>query len=86
MEAERDGECEEEGLPTWGGTDQVELPMMGKNLGQLERGQLRRLLDEFKDVRRSDPGRTQLVEYDIDPGSASPIRLWPYRVPQAYRA
>ena len=47
--------------------------MMGKDLGQLERGQLRRLLDEFKDVMRSDPGRTQLVEHDIDPRSASPI-------------
>ena len=86
VEIEGDGECEEEGIPTWGGTDQVELPMMGKDLGQLERGQLRRLLDEFKDVMRSDPGQTQLVEHDIDPRSASPIRLRPYRVPQAYRA
>ena len=56
VEAEGDGECEEEGILTWGGTDQVELSMMGKDLGQLERGQLRRLLDEFKDVMRSDPG------------------------------
>ena len=56
MEAEGDGECEEEGIATWGGTDQIELQMMGKDLGQLEKGQLRRLLDEFKDVMRSDPG------------------------------
>ena len=86
VEAEGDGECEEEGIPTLGGTDRVELPMMGKDLGQLERGQLRRLLDEFKDVMRSDPGRTQLIEHDIDPGSASPIQLWLYRVSQAYHA
>ena len=64
----------------------MELPMMGKDLGQLERGQLRRLLDEFKDVMRSDPGRTQLVEQTLTPRSASPIRLRPYRVPQAYCA
>ena len=32
VEVEGDGECEEEGIPTWGGTDRVELPM-GKDLG-----------------------------------------------------
>ena len=59
---------------------------MGKDLGQLERGVLKRLLDKFKDVMRSDHGQTQLVEHDIDPGSTFPIRLRSYRVPQAYRA
>ena len=64
----------------------MKLPMLGKDLCQLEMGLLKRLLDEFKDVMRSDPGRTQLVEHDIYPGSSFPIQLQPYRVPQAYRA
>lgn len=45
--------------------------------GQLE--QLRKLLDEYSDVFSNDPGRTDLMEHDIELLEYKPIRLKPYR-------
>ena len=36
-------------------------------------------------VLQDKPGRITTVEHTIDTGTASPVRLPPYRVPHAYR-
>ena len=47
--------------------------------------QLQQLLADFPDLFSGIPGRTLLVEHDIDVGDSSPIRQRPYRVPYAQR-
>ena len=43
------------------------------------------VFDEFADVMQNKPGRTALMEHNIDTGTANPVRLPPYRLPHAYR-
>ena len=50
-----------------------------------QREQLQSLLEEYHDVLRGTPGRTDMAEHVIDTGDSRPIRLHPYRVPHAYR-
>ena len=58
--------------------------MVSERLDRNQQIQLRRLLQEFKDALSSRTGRTTLMEHNIDTGEARPIRLQPYRLPQAY--
>lgn len=60
-------------------------PEVGKQLSSSQRETLKKLISEFPDVWRGSPGRTSWVGHKIDTGNASPIRLPPYRLPQAYR-
>lgn len=46
---------------------------------------LAKLKEEFADVISDIPGKTELVEHRIETGDANPIRLPPYRIPQALR-
>ena len=43
-------------------------------------------MEEFDDTLQNTPGRTTLAEHRIDVDPTHPIRLPPYRLPQAYRA
>ena len=62
-----------------------EHPVICSNLSPAQRTELGRILQEFADVQSSRPGRTQITECCIRTGTASPIRLPPYRLPHAYR-
>ena len=43
------------------------------------------MLKKFNDVLGNEPGQTALAEHHIDTGTATPIRLPPYFLPQAYQ-
>ena len=43
------------------------------------------MLDEFAATMSDTPGRTTLTEHHIETGTARPVRLPPYRIPQAYK-
>ena len=48
--------------------------------------QLQQVLAEYSQVLQNQPGHTSLTEYKIETGTARPVRLPPYRLPQAYRS
>ena len=50
-----------------------------------ERNNLNDLISEFYDVLSTKPGKTNLMEHYIVTSTAKPIKLPPYRVPQAYQ-
>ena len=52
---------------------------MGEQLSEVQRQELRALLNEFRTLFSNKPGRTGLVEHCIETGTARPIRLPPYR-------
>ena len=56
-----------------------------QQLSEQQWAELRTFLTEFSDVMKTIPGRTNLVEHDIQTGEAHPVRLPPYRLPHAYR-
>ena len=66
--------------------DSPREPVMGEKLTAEQKGDLQKLLDEFVDTMSDIPGKTDLIEHDINAGSARPVRQPPYRLPQAYRA
>ena len=54
------------------------------DLSGQQKGQLEGLLDEYGDVMSGIPGKTNLVSHTVTVGTAQPLRLAPYRVPQIY--
>ena len=46
--------------------------------------QLQQVLKEFDKVLQNQPGQMELAEHKIETGSTHPVRLPPYRLPQAY--
>ena len=83
-----DGVVEEndEDVLFWKDGDPGDQPTISDRLGAEQQKQRRQLLTEFNQVFRNQPGQTQLAEHKIDTGSARPVRLPPYRLPQAYRS
>ena len=73
-----------ENVPTWqpATTDKVETPTFDKHLATKEQNDL---LEEFEDVLSIKPGETGLIEHHIMTSTTKPIKLPPYRVPQAYQ-
>ena len=59
--------------------------MINKELSGKQKGELGKLLKEFSDVLKDEPGRTTLAEHSLETGSAIPVRQPPYRLPHAYR-
>ena len=81
------GADEQDDIPVWNGVEEdadAEV-QMGEKLNEVQRQELRALLNEFRTLFSNKPGRTGLVEHCIETGTARPIRLPPYRIPQAYR-
>ena len=77
-------ESEEEDIPEWrGGGDGV--PNMGVQLSESQKVQIRELLDEFREVMSSKPGRTSKAVHNVQLTDQKPVRLAPYRLPHAYR-
>ncbi len=58
---------------------------VSEKLSGSQREQLQSVLDEYHDVLRGTPGRTDMAEHVIDTGDSHPICFHPYRVPHAYR-
>ena len=77
----------DEDIPVWneGAQHDSEQVSIGEQLDEEQREELAQLLEEYSDVFQNKPGRTSLVEHSIRAPNAAPIRLPPYRVPQAYR-
>ena len=65
--------------------DSIQKPVIGNQLSEEQKSELQALLDEFSDIFRDSPGRTDLTEHAIHTGDAAPVKLPPYRVPHAYR-
>ena len=70
----------------WKDGDPDDQPTISDRLNTEQQEQLRQLLMEFNQVFQNQPGQTQLAEHKIDTGTARPVRLPPYRLPQAYRS
>ena len=85
-----DGVVEEsnEDVLFWKDGDPDDQPTISDQLNSEQQQQLSQLLVEFSQVATSESTWpcTQLAEQNIDTGSARPIRLPPYRLPQAYRS
>ena len=83
-----DGVVEEsdEDVLFWKDGDPDDQPTISDQLNSEQQQQLSQLLMEFGQVLQNQPGHTQLAEHKIDTGSARPVRLPPYRLPQAYRS
>ena len=82
-----EGKLDDE-MPVWGNErDEPQgQPTIGAQLTRGQKEEMRHLLEEFADVMKSKPGRTSLVEHNIETGQAHPIKLPPYRLPHAYRS
>ena len=76
-----------EDVPTWqpATTAKVGTPTFGKHLTTKELNNLNDLLETFEDVLSIKPGKTDIIEHHIVTNTTKPIKLPPYRVPQAYQ-
>ena len=66
--------------------DDDKTPTINDKLSPTQKRELQEVLEEFDDTLQNTPGRTTLAEHRIDIDPTHPIRLLPYRLPQAYRA
>ena len=82
-----DGVVEEndEDVLFWKDSDPDDQPTISDQLNS-EQQLFSQLLMESGQVLQNQPGHTHLTEHKIDTGSARPVRLPPYRLPQAYRS
>ena len=78
-------EYDDEDIPLWDGGESDTQPVINKELSGKQKGELGKLLKEFSDVLKDEPGRTTLAEHSLETGSAIPVRQPPYRLPHAYR-
>ena len=76
----------DEDFPSWQPTYAPGVPQFGKELTTLQPANLNDLIKEFKDVLSGKPGKTNMIEHHINTGDTKPIKLPPYRVPQALQA
>ena len=60
-------------------------PTLGADLCGQQKGQLKGLEDEYGDVMSGIPLKTNLVSHTLTVGTAQPLKLAPYRVPQVYQ-
>ena len=58
---------------------------MGKQLSEVQKFHLNRLLGKFLDVMSSSPGRTTEAEHKVTTTGARPVRLPLYQFPHAYQ-
>ena len=84
VEAEPADDIDEADVLLWDDSPEGK-PTIGGQLRDSQKQQLQKVLKEFSDVLRNEPGRTDLAEHKIDTGCANPVRLPPYRLPYAYR-
>ena len=80
-----DVESESDEVLFWQEGDPQDQPVIGEQLTEEQVLKLQQILKEFDQVLQNQPGQTGLAEHKIETGSARPVRLPPYRLPQAYR-
>ncbi len=77
---------EEEDIVFWKDGEPSDQPTISDHLKADQKEQLNTLMAEFAQVFQNQPGCTPLVQHKIETGAARPVRLPPYRLPQAYHA
>ena len=82
--AEDENPIEEEDIPSWKG-ECGKSPSVGTQLSEMQKGQLSKLLHEFKTVMSGKCGRTTICEHHIRTKEGLPIRQRPYRIPYMFR-
>ena len=77
----------QEEIPVWKDGEAVTLDSchMGEQLTPEQKTELCTLLKEVSGVMSNIPGVTRMAEHCIETGNARPVKLPPYRIPQAYR-
>eukprot|EP00731_Ephydatia_muelleri_P007213 Em0003g1461a len=77
----------QEEIPVWKDGEAVTLDSchMGEQLTPEQKKELCTLLKEVSGVMSNIPGVTRMAEHRIETGNARPVKLPPYRIPQAYR-
>ena len=73
---------DQEEVPTWNDPDEGHV-RMGKHLSHEQVLELQSLIDTYCNVFRTLPGHTSVTEHRIVTGAVRPVRLAPYRIPQA---
>ena len=72
-------------IPSWNDDKEEGRPKLGEQLQESQKEELSELLLKFKLGFGVQPGYTDLAEHKIEAGDAKPVRLPPYRLPQAYQ-
>ena len=80
-----EGDSEDGDILFWLDGTPDDRPLVGQGLNNNQRQQLQQILTEFSEVLQNKPGHTKLVEHRIETGTSCPVKLPPYRLPQAYR-
>ncbi len=75
----------EDVMPSWRDKKGGQIKF-GEELSSEQKEKLKEVLDTYADVLTATPGCTNLASHTITTGDARPLRLPPYRLPQAYRA
>ncbi|KAL5506420.1 hypothetical protein EMCRGX_G008052 [Ephydatia muelleri] len=77
----------QEEIPVWKDGEAVTLDSchMGEQLTPEQKTELCTLLKEVPGVMSNIPGVTRMAEHRIETGNSRPVKLPPYRIPQAYR-
>ena len=84
-ETERGGDTTDD-IPLWKDSeDSMKEVVLDEQLNEEQQQDLCQLTAEFTEVMSNTPGKTDVIEHDIETGTARPIRLPPYRLPHAYR-
>lgn len=80
-------EASKDDLPVWGGNEggTISEAQVAARLSEDQCAKLQGLLQEFLGVFQDKQGKTSVIEHSIETGSAQPVKLPPYRLPQAYR-
>ena len=67
----------------WPETNSFALERLDEMLSHLDdekKNDVKELIDEFKDLFKDSPGKTNILVHDVDVGDALPIRQHPYRM------
>ena len=84
-EIERGGDTTDD-IPLWKDNKEARKEViLDEQLDEEQQQNLRQLTAKFTEVMSDTPGRTDVIEHDIETGTAHPIQLPPYRLPHAYR-
>ena len=77
----------DEDILFWSDGAPEDQPLIGKQLDMKQLLQLQRVLAEYSHAGVTEPAWTHIIGRDkIEAGTACPVRLPPYRLPQAYRS
>ena len=81
VEEEEEAETE---ISTRERDEKDENPCLGEELSVTQTKEVREVLRRHVKVMSEIPGKTELVQHNVDVGGAKPIRLAPYWVPQCH--